>query len=383
MSRNIWRCVALSILNFAVPHALPGQSQTSKPLSEVTIKAGNPFTVTVQLQVPGSLPMQAFAYYETRSAPDPNGVSNLNTNFSCRGDVPANKLAFKLQCEPNGNSVRGEYRADNGVLLVNSETGDRKQYPGVRLPIVTIATDPRDVSFPIIAGATLSLTDRQSLTDGAVRAQQILNSVSSHFPINAKDSPETRAYLLEQIEDAKRVVELTRQRFQLGMKADAKLPSFFEDFDLRFDQIIRNLGASPSRISSRKALPHLLLVQLPRTNDSVTATAAPGELDKHLGEFVVVITDLIKGFFGMGDSGQMTFSWAVMTEPQGADLFVSRLGKPEQKWAGVTNFTAQNLDKAIWTFRVDWKGCSKTETPDPFLQAPIQIKMVKAGCKKR
>ena len=42
----------------------------------------------------------------------------------------------------------------------------------------------------------------------------------------------------------------------------------------------------------------------------------------------------------------------------------------------------QSLDYAIWTFRIDWSGCSKSETPDPYLQAPVDMQVVKTGCKK-
>jgi hypothetical protein len=163
------------------------------------------------------------------------------------------------------------------------------------------------------------------------------------------------------------------------------MPVFFEDFDRRLDLILTHLGGSASRASSLEEVtaPRFVLAQMPRTTDSVTVGPQSGFLDKSFEEFVKALTDMVTGFSRMGNTGETRFSWSVATTPAGAEIWVSRLGEREQKWAGLTNLKDQKLDYAIWTFRFDWGGCSKTETPDPYLQTPIEIRQVKAGCKVR
>jgi hypothetical protein len=122
---------------------------------------------------------------------------------------------------------------------------------------------------------------------------------------------------------------------------------------------------------------------MPKTSFSVDAEPQPGALDKRVKELVAVITDMINGFKAMTDSGTTTFSWSATTTPSGAAVWISRLGEPETKLAGATNFKDQKLEYAIWTFRIDWGGCWKKETPDPYLQNPIPIEIVQTGCTKR
>jgi hypothetical protein len=122
---------------------------------------------------------------------------------------------------------------------------------------------------------------------------------------------------------------------------------------------------------------------MPKTTETFEAKERPGTLGKHVSELVAVLTDLIKGFRAMSDSETTSFLWSVTTTPPGAEIWISRLGESEKKWAGLTNVKDQKLEYAIWTFRIDWNGCSKTETPDPYLQAPIGIEEDKTGCKNR
>lgn len=85
---------------------------------------------------------------------------------------------------------------------------------------------------------------------------------------------------------------------------------------------------------------------------------------------------------GIAASGNTSFTWSVTSAPKGAEIYISRLGMEEIKWAGKTDLTDQRLEFAIWTFRFEWNGCSKTEKPDPYLQAKVTMSVTKEGCRK-
>jgi hypothetical protein len=357
------------------------QQPQSQPLSEMRIKAGDPFEIEVDVKHPSPQNMNGGATYSTASIGTIPG-----SGIMCVGSLSAGQTKFKLTCGTGRNTQAGEYRGTGTLTLSSPETSEAKQYPDIRLPIVTIVANPFDaVQFPEIAGATLSPTTKQSLDDGSIRAQTILDSLVAHFPGHIIDSRQTRLYLIDQADTARRIVDTTRQRYVAASNPSEQAPIFFEDFDNRLNEIIRGLGGSPRRstVAQRSPVaPHFALVQLPRSSDSVTVTPQPDNLDKSLAQLVTVLIDIIKGFPKMGEAGT-AFTWSVSTTPPGAEVFISRLGLPEQKWSGRTNMAGQRLENARWTFRIDWNGCWKTETPNPYLQGPIAIQLVKTGCVKR
>ena len=263
-------------MSFALLQISSAQQPPSIPISEVTIKAGEAFSFYAQLQTPLKQSLRAATTYYLNEK-NPNGP-----NFYCYGDAPPNELRIKLQCGTSIKLTGGEYRSNGELTLVRLATSDQ-QVQKVRFPIVTVVENPEGTTeFPVVVGTSLSLTTRQSLTDGAVRTQVILSSLSAHFPIHAENSPANRAYLREEVERARTVVDLTRRRYEEGQGKGAPLPFFFEDFDRRLSKIIRDLGGTPSRTSSKlqTSRPHLVLAQLPKTTDSTTAIVEPGVLDK-------------------------------------------------------------------------------------------------------
>ena len=149
--------------------------------------------------------------------------------------------------------------------------------------------------------------------------------------------------------------------------------------------MIRELGGDPSRQSAELKVgpPHLLLTQMPKTTDSVTVTAGSDTVEKHLAELVHILTDMWEGWKKISDSGTPTFTWSITTTPPGAEIWYSRLNEEEKKWAGLTNLKGQTLPYAIWTFRIVWGDCFKTEIPDPYLQYSIDIQTTERGCRRK
>lgn len=385
----------MTVLSFPLSRNSVAQPTPSGPTSEVTIKAGEPFTVNAQMRAPATQQLLAIVTYQLNPRPGsaavPLSPSPPPTTFQCRGytqpNNPSNQI-LTLQCTTNRQLLGGDYSTDGQMNLVREETNESEKQP-VRSPIVTMVADPfAATQFPVIVSTSLSLTHHQSLSDGAVRAQVILDSLNAHFPSNTVNNKETRAYLRQEVEKAKiQVVDLTGKRYAAAQPSGTPLPIFFEDFDRRLDKITRELGGVPTaqRITvptaQRITAPRLVLAQLPKTTESVEAREQPGTLQTQVIEFVAVLTDVIKGFSKMIDSGTQSFSWSITTTPPGAEIWISRLGKPETKWAGLTNVKDQTLEYARWTFRIDWNGCSKIETPDPYLQSPIPMEDTKPGCK--
>jgi hypothetical protein len=290
--------------------------------------------------------------------------------------------------------LSGEYRTDGKVTLTRNETGEQK-IEDARAPILTLLENPDgDTAFPDVAGTVLVLSDRQSLRDGATRAQDLLTSVARELPARPPNTAEYRAYLEQRSEMARAIVNLTRLRYITGSLGPGatrdqynafEVPVFFEDFDRRLSHLIRELGGNPSRPSAelKVGTPRFVLAQMPKTTDSVTVTPGSDSLDKHLDELVHILTDMRDGWKKMSDSGSAAFTWSITTTPPGAEIWYSRLNEEEKKWAGLTNLKDQTLPYAIWTFRIVWGDCFKVEIPDPYLQSSIDIQTTEKGCKRK
>jgi hypothetical protein len=388
-------CVPCLVSAFVLSPIL-GQ-QPSVPTSEAGIIAGSFFSVDVTLR---TLAHQSLAVGVTYSLVAPSGVAQsppVNpgpSQFDCRGQLASGQQVVRLSCNPNIGLVSGEYRTDGKILLTRNDTGARK-IEDARAPILTLLENPDgETTFPDVAGSVLVLSDLQSLLDGANRAQDLLTSIAREIPTHPPNTAAYRAYLEQRSEMARTIVDLTRRRYISGSLVPGAtrdqyntfpVPVFFEDFDRRLSRLIRELGGNPSRQSAELKVrpPHLVLTQMPKTADSVIVTPGSDSVDKHLEELVRILTDIRDGWKKMSDSGSSTFTWSITTEPPGAEIWYSRLNEEEKKWAGLTNLKDQTLPYAIWTFRIVWGDCFRTETPDPFLQSSINIQTTETGCKRK
>jgi hypothetical protein len=368
--------------------------QPSAPGSEAGIMAGLPFQVDVTLKTKAR---QALRVYVTYSLVPPGGAPPVNSNhsqFSCSGDLNPDLQVARLNCATNIGLLSGEYRTDGKITLIRNETGDQESEE-VRAPIVTLLRNPDgETIFPDIASTALVLSDRQSLLDGATKAQDLLTLIARQLPAHPQNTGPYRTYLEQRSEMARAIVNLTRSRYISGSLGPGATPDqynafavpiFFEDFDRRLSRLIRALGGDPSRPSAelKVATPHLVLAQMPKTTDSVTVTPGSDSVEKHLDELVRILTDMRDGFEKMSDSGSPTFTWSITTTPPGAEIWYSRLDEEEKKWAGLTNLKDQTLPYAIWTFRIVWDDCFQIEIPDPYLQSSINIQTTEKGCKRK
>jgi len=308
-------------------------------------------------------------------------------SFDCYGFTIAGQLKITFSCVTSRNLPAGEYEVEGDVVITRQETGDSLRYKGVRFPIVTLTANPYDkTEFPEIVGTALALNRQQAFQDAASRGEMILERINAHFPLGAPDGKQARAYLQAQAEDCKTLVHLTRDRYIKAMPSEHPIPAVFDDFDKRFDQVIRDLGGTPSKKASLElpANPYFVLAQLPQSSESVEAKSGAATLDKRVKEFILVLSDLIEGCKKLADSGTDSFTWAIVSTPPGAEVWYARRDITEKQWVGRTNLDGQSLDYAIWTFRVDWNGCySKPQTPDPFQQKIIAMTFDMAGCKSR
>jgi hypothetical protein len=361
--------------------------KAAEPGSEYTVTAGSgPFHVDVHLRSTATQRLRVTVRYgrETTEGMQ-KGHPNPEIAFVCFGYTESGKQNATLECNPPLATPGGIYRGVGTVTVSRDETGASKEYTDIRLPMVTIEPNPLAISdFPDIVGTSLSLDNRQSLTDGSRKSQDVLNSLSVHIKPGTPNSKEVRAYLREVAEEERRVIDITRRRY-IGDPANKKAPIFFEDFDRRLEVIIREMGGTPYPMvaKNRIAKAHFLLVQMPHASDSVTINEnSPTTISRSLNDLVGVLTDAVKGLLGMSESGTTSFHWSATTIPQGADIYISRLDEPETKWVGATNVKDAMLENAIWTFRFDWNGCSKREKPNPFLQHTIDLKLTKEGCRR-
>jgi hypothetical protein len=360
--------------------------KAAEPGPEYTATAGaGPFHVDIDMLSKATQRLRIVVRYGRVKTERVQGEDRTpNVTFSCQGYTKPSEQIATVECDPPLATLGGNYGGSGTITLIRDETSESKDYTDTRLPIVTLMPNPLATSdFPVIVSTSLSLNNRQSLEDGSRKSQDVLNSLSAHIKPDTPNSKEVRAYLLGVAEQERGVIDLTRRRY-LGGSPDKKVPIFFEDFDRRLKLIIRELGGTPKQMVTKNQTGnvHFLLAQMPHTSDSVNVNGAPATVSRSLNDLVGVLTDAVKGLLGMSETGTTNFHWSATTIPPGAEIFVSRLGEPETKWAGVTDVKDTTLEYAIWTFRFDWNGCSKKETPDPFLQNPLNLKQAKEGCRR-
>jgi hypothetical protein len=385
--RPFFRTIS-TVFMLLLPLPVIGQEiKAAEPGPEYTATAGaGPFHVDIDMLSKATQRLRIVVRYgrvKTERVQGENATPNVT--FSCLGYTKPSEQIATVECNPPLATLGGNYGGPGTITVTREETNENKDYTNIRLPIVTLMPNPLATSdFPVIISTSLSLNDRQSLEDGSRKSQDVLNSLSAHIKPNTPNSKEVRAYLRGVAEQERGVIDLTRRRY-LGGSPDRKVaPIFFEDFDRRLKLIIGELGGTPKQMVAKNQTGkvHFLLAQMPHTSDSVNINGEPATVSRSLNDLVGVLTDAVKGLLGMSETGTTNFHWSATTIPPGAEIFVSRLGEPETKWAGVTDVKDTTLEYAIWTFRFDWNGCSKKETPDPFLQNPLNLKQAKEGCRR-
>jgi hypothetical protein len=387
VQRRFFRTISTVFLLFLPLPLIAQEIKAAEPGPEYTATAGaGPFHVNIDMLSKATQRLRIVVRYSrVKSERVQREDATPNVVFSCMGFTKPSEQIATVECNPPLATLGGNYGGPGTITLSRDETGESKDYTDIRLPIVTLVPNPSAASdFPVIVSTSLSLDSRQSLEDGSRKSQDVLNSLSAHIKSNTPNSNEVRAYLRGVAEQERGVIDLTRRRY-LGDSPDKKAPIFFEDFDRRLKLIIRELGGTPHQLVAKNQTGkvHFLLAQMPHTSDSITVNGDhPATVSHSLQDLVGVLTDAVKGLLGMSETGTTNFHWSATTIPQGAEIFISRLDEPETKWAGATDVKDTTLEYAIWTFRFDWNGCSRKETPDPFLQHPLNLKLAKEGCRR-
>jgi len=380
-------CVVLSVFVLQPCAVARGQEPASaKPGPEFTETAGSSFNVEVQLLAPLTQRMAIYANY-VRIKAEKDGPDE---GFNCYGEA-SNVQNPVVVCSIPVDTHGGVYQGTGTITLRRIDTGKQRDYKDIRLPIVTVLSNPLGFDdFPQIVGTALSLSNRQALMDGSRRSQDILNSLSTYVTANTPDSKEVRAHLRDVAEDERRVLNLTRIRYMIdparGIANKTPPPIFFEDFDRRLRQVIRELGGKPLEHAALNETfrAHLVLAQMPHTTETVTASDKPASVNGVALKLAEILLDATKGLFGMSDSGTVNFHWSAVTLPPGADIYISRLDEPETKLAGQTDVKDATLEYARWSFRFVWNGCSSVpQTPNPYLEHRIDLVVEKVGCKPK
>ena len=404
------RCICLVLIIIAIPlHGRTIYGQTpSVPVSETSVEAGETFSVKFSISSHTRLTYQlgASASYRLRGTetapfrqPDP-----APSSFSCFGSVAASaQEVMIIQCQTVRQNVPGVYRAfgpivlqaQQGVPLPSGQSAPqgRQEYPSLRLPIVTvIPADPLPVPppvvFPELGDGQLQLDVQQAFFDGAVRMGPIVDLLQKHPELGKRNSRINRQALASQLLATATVLEITRKRYVDAdsaaniMKIKTEVPPLFEDFRLRLQGIAKLLATPlPQKAMLYDRAAHLQLTQLPSTSTSINVIPEGESLSRPYEDLLVIATDMSYGFSAIAKTGKTKFTWTLLTEPPGADIYLSNLSHSEFKWEGPTDQKEKTLDLARWTFRVSWSGCFKTETPNPFIQNPLTISLTKSGCK--
>lgn len=380
---------------FASVAAAVAQTGPSVPISEMRLKAGTSFTVTPPL---GKISSQAFSVRVTYRTITGRPIGN----FDCSGDLGINQKEIQFSCITAKTTPLGDYRADESTLTaVRVDIGKpyKLSLAPFKFPIVTILPpDPPppipETVLPEISGDAQLTPDLQaSFFDASSRAQDILDDLTKHFSAGAKDTKAGRAYLQSQIHGARNIIALTRKRVAVAPNGlpGSKSPELFEDFDRRLEMVEKELAVHHETAWRDDDRPRLFVLaseeqdQRPQSSESILVDAgrapAANDLQKSLGNLVIILIDMAEGFSEISQDGSTDFVWSLTTTPPGAQLWYRRLGEEEIQWTGLSDFKDQHLVKARWTFRVSWGGCSKETEVNPWLQSSINMEESKKGCK--
>lgn len=288
------------------------QNGVSVPVSEVTLRAGEEFSVILHTAALKQTMRVDATYANGLGTNVPYPISD---RFTCTGRGDRGDSEVRLHCKTSRALPGGDYRVySRNVVFTRLDTNESKVYEFVRLPIVTLTSDPFEPSmFPDDMDASLFLTNSQALSDGVVKSQRILDELNDRFRFGMRDSRENRAYLLSRIGEERAIIAEAKRRFipTLTPNADPdlelrtsdkqpRLPILFEDFDNRLNAISKNLRAdadtqSASVVAGRS---HLVLAQMPKGQDSVDVPAGKDVLHAALRYFVGVLTDFVQGGTG-------------------------------------------------------------------------------------
>ena len=374
----------------------------SVPVTEVSVKAGEIFSVKFPITSPTTLTYRFVASVSyrlegtktTQQYPDPS-------SFPCSGRLDVNaSQGLILQCQTTRQNAKGVYRAFGPVVLTPDQPmplafgqpapNGRQEYASIRLPIVTVTpAEPfpvlPPVVFPELGDGQLQLSAQQAFYDGGVRMGPIVDELQKHAEFGKRNSRSNRQALANQLLATATVLEVTRKRYidaDAATKRGSEVPPLFRDFRMRLEVVAKLLTTPlPQQAMLYDRTAHLQLTQLPRSSTSIDVIPEGDSLLRPYEELLFIATDMSHGFSAVAKTGETKFTWTLITVPPGADIYLSSLSHPEFKWQGSSDQKEKTLDLARWTFRVSWNGCSQTETPDPFIQNPLTITLRKSGCK--
>ncbi|MGI4854030.1 MAG: hypothetical protein ACRYF4_08315 [Janthinobacterium lividum] len=379
---SVFRLVMISVVTAsALAQALP-----SARISSAHVQAGRGITIEIFVESASTQNFAASLTYKRRDGPG---------TIYCSGNIGNNTSQnVRISCMTDRNTPPGEYAAEpSSFFVIRPDTGEKQQIQD--LPPEFFTVDPPEpipiTRFPRITGAHLAPDVNASFFDASVRSKDVLGELAKNFSPTARDTPQNRAYLRSQTEVAKNIIDLTRRRIEssMGRMPDPNVRIGFEDFDRRFDRILGDLNRRVSQNERLGTMKGLTLTSFQKQgraqiSESVTVDAgnvAPkNQLQKSFNDLVSAVLDMATGFLTISNNGSTTFVWSVTTTPVGAEIWYSRLGEQEIKWQGTSDQKNLTLPKARWKIRLVWSGCSKPELLNPWLQNPIPVQDVQAGC---
>lgn len=372
-----------------------GQQTVSKPVSERTLDAGESFMVRVPLDQPAQQAITAKRQYIL--AADTTEQHHVTTSpmsgqdFWCYGNAQKGAIDITLICQTNQSDKSGDYYAQGDLTLTSPEgSGSMKMDDKYRFPIVSlrafIPIVPPPARFPTISGgAVLILNEPQIIGEASEKADLLYHDLITH-DLNGTSATNKR-FLLSIAERAKQIVQQARQRY-IDTTTKTKLPGFLQEFDVRLDELIRDLGGSAAASNPLETISHrevvLVTFQHPSHTEQENVYSGKDKADKLIAKTFDIVSDLKNGLDKMKVTGNHTATWMITSLPTGARVYHRSLAEPEELELGTTDLKGVVLDRQTWTFRVDWRGCSQSKRSNPFRTGSMSLTFKKdEGCEKK
>jgi hypothetical protein len=271
--------------------------------------------------------------------------------------VSSNPLSEK--CQLSNLQISPPTTTDKQVVILPTDVQLKK---AVNFEIVgpprVAETMPGSISGEVV------LPERQFFRSRAAQVRDQRDLLVAFLDQHAGESANLDLRLLDALKLARQSLKTTQQDFIERYRSNHNGPEFFEDLDRRYQALIVDISAHKNVLAAvSESAPRMIRVQAlkPRPNNtSPKSEGLPrlsGTLPPDAYESLDLIDWNIDVYEKIADSGQETFSVALVTLPSDATVEVKRIGEDYVMLGSRTVIPKVTFPFAIWTFRFTKKNC--------------------------
>jgi hypothetical protein len=237
------------------------QETSSGTLDRDKVTAGQAFHLKVTLaEAPtyATSAEQLFDYKGVQGVPVPQNTALI----VCSGQTSVGGKEVELECKVPIDADGGIYRPRPQFLLLAPPGHSKQRSLNIKVPDIEIVPVPDTNVYPSSAVATISLDQKQVLTNGAEKIDYLLDKVNTAVEGHAAETRDLRTYLANQAVTAQGELQKVRDQYRQALPNGKAGPIFFQDFERQLDAFITD-ARSPvgNRGVAMSKTAHIIAVQ--------------------------------------------------------------------------------------------------------------------------